>query len=502
MKPSEREEVSSSKGKHMMRKTKIVVTLGPASNSEDTIERLVKAGADAFRFNFSHGTKESHLETYRIVRSVTERMGRNVALIQDLQGPKIRVGELEGGEVDLETGREVVLTSRREQGNQTCIRVVYDHLEQDVQPGEMVLMDDGKLRLEVLRVGESGLTCGVVEGGILRTHKGVNFPGTILSMPSLTNKDMEDLRFGLQLGFDAVALSFVSQAADVISLRDEMKRVGTIRPIIAKLERAACLNDLPAILKVSDAVMVARGDLGVEVDIKRVPVLQKTIINQANIRGIPVITATQMLESMTAGLLPTRAEAADVANAVYDGTDALMLSGETSVGLYPVQAVDMMREIALEAEAALETGAGRELWTNSDLKGDDIAGAICHTAVVAAHDLGLSNIVAITRSGRTALDISKFRPHAAIHAFSFNPEVSSFLSLSRGVAPHLSERSDDVEALMDLIDSYMLERGIGAVGEAVAVVLGVPIGTHKSTNMLMIHRLGQKMAHVRNGGNR
>lgn len=483
----------------MMRKTKIVVTLGPASNSQEIIERLAGAGADAFRFNFSHGTKESHLETYRLVRSVTERIDRTVTLIQDLQGPKIRVGDLEGGEVTLVTNREVVLTSRLMQGNDSCVPVVYDHLEQDIQPGETILMDDGKLRLEVLRVGEDGVTCGIVEGGILRTHKGVNFPGTILSMPSLTNKDMDDLRFGLQTGFDAVALSFVSQAADVISLRDEMKRVGTVRPVIAKLERAACLSDLPAILKVSDAVMVARGDLGVEVDIKRVPVLQKTIISQANVRGIPVITATQMLESMTTGLLPTRAEAADVANAVYDGTDALMLSGETSVGLYPVQTVDMMREITLEAEAALATSGGHELWMNADLKSDDIAGAICHTAVVAAHDLGLSNIVAITRSGRTALDISKFRPHAAIHAFAFNSEVSSFLSLSRGVAPHLAERSDDVEALMDLIDSYMLERGIGNTGEAVAVVLGVPVGTHKSTNMLMIHRLGQKFTHVRNG---
>jgi len=474
-----------------MRKTKIIATLGPACDSEEVLERLLNAGADGLRFNFSHGTHQQHLIAYHRARALAEKMGKTIALIQDLQGPKIRVGALEGDQAVLEPGAELVLTSRRIKGDNQRIPVVYDNLEQEVKPEEIILMDDGKLRLRSLEVSPDGVRCRVLEGGVLVPHKGVNLPGTALSLPSLTPKDIEDLRFGIQTGFDAVALSFVARAEDVVALRNEMVKLGTTRPIIAKLERAACLENIPAILDACDGVMVARGDLGVEVDIKRVPVLQKTIISQANKRGVPVITATQMLESMTRGLLPTRAEAADVANAVFDGTDVLMLSGETAVGKYPVQAVQMMADIAVEAEQALDERQF-DLWRKQDLKPRDVSEAICHTAVVAAHDLGLRNIVAVTRSGRTALDIAKFRPGADIHAFSFDRETSNVLALSRGVVPHLCKHTGSVESLMDLVDARLLEEGIAQKGEAVAMVLGMPIGKPKSTSTLMVHKVGEK----------
>ena len=474
-----------------MRKTKIIATLGPASDSEEMMTRLIEAGVNAFRFNFSHGTHEDHFMAYQRARKLSGGLGRTVALIQDLQGPKVRVGALKDDHVSVAKDSEVVLTSQRITGDASRISVVYEHLEQDLQPGNVVLLDDGKLRFKVLSASRDGVRCLVVEGGDLTPHKGVNFPGITLSVPSLTPKDLEDLQFGIQTGFDAIALSFVSEAADVAALKDQIAKMGTERPIISKLERAACLDHLPEILDVSDAAMVARGDLGVEVDIKRVPVLQKRIIREANSRGIPVITATQMLESMTKGLMPTRAEAADIANAVWDGTDALMLSGETSVGLHPVEAVRMMSDIAVEAEVAYEK-EDLKLWLDRSMRGHDIGESICHTAVVAAHDLGLETIVAITQSGQTALDTAKFRPNASIHAFAFDTGLNNFLALSRGVAPHVSEYTDDIEGLLNIIDTYLTEKEIAQKSEAVAIILGVPIAGHKSTNLLLIHRVGEK----------
>jgi pyruvate kinase len=304
---------------------------------------------------------------------------------------------------------------------------------------------------------------------------------------------MEDLGFGIQLGFDCVALSFVSSPEDVLRVRECMHDIGAVRPIISKLERAACLDRLGAVMDVSDAVMVARGDLGVEVDIKRVPVLQKQIIAEANLHGIPVITATQMLESMTVGLLPTRAEAADVANAVFDGTDALMLSGETSVGRYPVQSVEMMANIIEEAES-FHLGDENMRWANQRLRGKGVGEAICHTAVVAAHDLGLKAIIVVTRSGQTALDVAKFRPPAVVHAFAFDPVVHNFLALTRGVSPHLCTYMTDFEPLMDMIDKIMIDDKIAEPGEAVAMVLGVPVGEHAGSNTLTIHNVGEKFS--------
>lgn len=475
-----------------MRRTKIVATIGPASDSEETMGQILRAGTDALRFNFSHGTHQQHLIAYHRARSLSADMGKAVTLIQDLQGPKIRVGKLQDDAVTLENGQEVTITSRRIIGDASRIPVSYEYLERDVHTGEIILMDDGRLRLEAVAVVEDGIKCRVVEGGPLSPHKGVNFPHSSLSSPSVTSKDEEDLRFGLQLGFDAVALSFVSSRADVAALREEMQKHGVIKPIIAKLERAACLDNLDEIMEEADAVMVARGDLGIEVDIKRLPVLQKIIITKANSHGVPVITATQMLESMTKGLLPTRAEAADVANAVFDGTDALMLSGETSVGLYPAAAVKMMHEIASEAEAFSAGVRDPDLWMRRDYQGRDIPDAICHTAVVAAHDLKLENIVVVTMTGQTALDVSKFRPTSAIHAFSPDRTYSNFLALSRAVIPHYCDLPSGFEELMNFIDAQLTEKGIAKKGDAVAVSLGLPLQQHKGTNTLIIHRVGQK----------
>jgi pyruvate kinase len=474
-----------------MRKTKIVATLGPATYDPDAMEAIIRAGADALRFNFSHGTRDQHSEAYHTARGLSQKLGKAVTLIQDLQGPKIRVGRLEGEQAVLHRGSEVELTPEDIVGNESSIPVAYDSLEADVKPGEMVLIDDGKIRLKCVRVDDRGVTCRVVEGGTLTPHKGVNLPETDLSTPAVTPKDIDDLRFGLQTGFDVIALSFVAQASDVELLRKEMRKMGKERPVVSKLERSACLDNLDEILEASDAVMVARGDLGVEVPIERLPILQKTIIRKANHRGIPVITATQMLESMTRGLLPTRAEAADVANAVFDGTDALMLSGETAVGQHPVQAVKMMNNIAVQAENFQETYSA-EHWKIKELRGDEIAKAVCHSAVVAAQDLGLGNIVAVTVSGQTALDIAALRPDAPIHAFVSDPFLQKFLILSRGVTPHLCDLAPDFEALMRQIDAVLIEKKIAGIGQSVALVMGLPITDHKATNSLIVRTVGSE----------
>lgn len=473
-----------------MRKTKIVATLGPATETEQKIRGLIEAGADALRFNFSHGDPQWKATLFERAKKVAGETGRTVAFIQDLQGPKVRVGAIASEGVMLEAGAQVTIASPKAQKIPGSIPVRYSNLEQEVVPGEVILMDDGKLRLQALSVGSSGVLCEVLEGGPLLPNKGVNFPHTNLSLPGLTEKDIDDLEVGLKLGFDAVALSFVSRPQDVLRLRDQMRRIGIVKPIIAKLERAACVNKIQEILEVSDAVMVARGDLGVEVDIKRVPALQKEIIKEANRKGIPVITATQMLESMTNSLLPTRAEAADVANAVFDGTDALMLSGETSIGKYPVEAVKMMRDIAVEAEA-YEYENVCDLWTRLDLTGHNITEALCHTAVVAAHDMILRTIVAVTGSGRTARQIARYRPGADVYAFTFDESVQNFLAISRGIQPHLAKHVDDFNKLMDSIDDYVINNGIGARGELVAIAMGWPIGVGEVTNMMTIHRIGE-----------
>jgi pyruvate kinase len=473
-----------------MRKTKIVATLGPATETEERIMGLIEAGADALRFNFSHGDIEWRKRLFERAKKVVRESGRTVAFIQDLQGPKVRVGGIPPQGVMLEAGERITISSGQCQNPVDTIPVCYANLEREVHSGEVILMDDGKLRIKALSVDESGVMCEVLEGGLLLPNKGVNFPQTNLSIPGLTPKDIADLEVGMQFGFDAVALSFVSRAEDVERLRREMRRIGAVKPIIAKLERAACVSELGEILRVSDAVMVARGDLGVEVDIKRVPALQKEIIKEANRRGIPVITATQMLESMTNSLLPTRAEAADVANAVFDGTDALMLSAETSIGKYPVEAVRMMRDIAVEAESYEDENCC-DLWTRLDLTGHSITEALCHTAVVAAHDMILRTIIAVTGSGRTARQIARYRPGADVYAFTFDESTRNFMAISRGIQPHLAEYVDDFNKLMDAVDDYVIKNGIGAKGELIAIAMGWPIGIGETTNMMTIHRIGE-----------
>lgn len=473
-----------------MRKTKIVATLGPATETEEKIRGLIEAGADALRFNFSHGDPEWKSTLFERAKKVVAESGRTVAFIQDLQGPKVRVGAISPEGIKLEVGSRVTLTSSTGKKGPNFIPVRYSNLESEVNPGEIILMDDGKLRLKAISVDSPGVLTEVLQGGILLPNKGVNFPQTSLSLPGLTDKDIDDLELGMKLGFDAVALSFVSRGKDVERLRQQMQKIGVVRPIIAKLERAACIAELSGILQVSDAVMVARGDLGVEVDIKRVPALQKEIIKEANRKGIPVITATQMLESMTNSLLPTRAEAADVANAVFDGTDALMLSGETSVGEYPIEAVKMMRDIAIEAEA-YEDEKRYDRWANLDLTGHSITEALCHTAVVAAHDMILRTIVAVTGSGRTARQIARYRPDADVYAFTFDESTRNFLAISRGIQPHLSACIVDFNALMDYVDDYVIKNKIGARGELIAIAMGWPIGIGETTNMMTIHKIGE-----------
>ncbi|MDR7386923.1 MAG: pyruvate kinase, partial [Armatimonadota bacterium] len=335
------------------RRTKIVATIGPATGEPDRLRALVEAGVDVMRFNFSHGTREEHRRWIQLVRRFSAELGRPVAILQDLQGPKIRVGELRDHRpVVLEEGSEVVIGAHTEGGTAQRLSVTYPELVREVRAGDRILLADGELELAVTSVGPQEVRARVVRGGLLEEHKGINLPGVTLRAPALTDKDVEDLRFGLEAGVDFVALSFVRRAEDVVQARELMERLGRTVPLVAKLEKAEAVDHLEEIMQASDGVMVARGDLGVELAPERVPTLQKHIIRRANELGIPVITATQMLESMVDHPRPTRAEASDVANAILDGTDAVMLSAETAAGRYPLEAVRMMDRIAVEVEAA------------------------------------------------------------------------------------------------------------------------------------------------------
>ncbi|MBM3451398.1 MAG: pyruvate kinase, partial [Armatimonadetes bacterium] len=382
------------------RRTKIVATIGPATRSPERVAEFIAAGVDVVRFNFSHGSREQHADTIEVVRRAASQAGRTVAILQDLQGPKIRVGGLLNHKpVRLEDGADVTITTDPEGGTAQRLSTTYPDIVRDVRPGSRILLDDGELELAVTSVDRSGVRARVIRGGQLGEHKGMNLPGVAISAPAMTEKDLEDLRFGLHLGVDFVALSFISKPEDLARARTAMNQIGINVPVIAKLERAEAMAQLDEIMAASDGVMVARGDLGVELPPERVPVLQKTIIRKANELGIPVITATQMLESMIENSRPTRAEASDVANAILDGTDAVMLSAETATGEFPIEAVEMMDRIATEVEAT-----SPHMFNNLENRPRrmPIAEAVGAAACQLAEDLRAKAIVALTRGGQTA----------------------------------------------------------------------------------------------------
>jgi pyruvate kinase len=466
------------------RSTKIVATLGPATEGEHQVRSLVDAGMDAVRLNFSHGAHDEYSRAIATVRAVSAAVGRPLAVIADLQGPKIRVGEMPPAGVKLVRGQQVELTTRREVGTREAIPITYPDLAQVVEKGNKILIDDGRISMKALEVAPGGsVLCRVVSGGVLTSRKGVNFPGISIPAPSLTAKDRQDLQFALQAGVDYVALSFVRSAEDVEELRTLIREL-TDRPvkIIAKIEKHEAIRHISAIIAAADAVMVARGDLGVEIAPERVPYWQKEIIKRATAQAKTVITATQMLETMIDNPTPTRAEASDVANAVYDGTDAVMLSGETAVGRYPVKAVATMHRIARTVEASL---AHRQ--ASFRPAGDTVTSAISAAACELAASLDIDTIVTPTSSGTTALAVAKYRPGVPIVAVSSNQDVVNQLSLAWGVQPFLVSPARDTDDMFSKAISTAEQSGLARAGKKIIITAGVRVNVPGTTNLIKVH---------------
>lgn len=466
--------------------TKIIATLGPATEDDRVLRALLEAGADLVRLNFSHGDHESHRHTYERVRALEEQLGRHVGIIADLQGPKIRTGSLRRGKpVRLKEGAPFTITTEETEGTAERVSTTYRALPEDVKPGDRILMDDGLLELRVEEVRGCEVRCTVITGGQLGEHKGINLPGVAVSAPALTAKDRADLEFALNLGVDFIALSFVRSAVDVAVARDTIASLERDVPVIAKLEKPEALDELPQIVGTADAIMVARGDLGVEMPPQDVPMVQKRIIRECMRQRVPVITATQMLDSMRDHPRPTRAEASDVANAILDGTDAVMLSGETAVGRYPVEAVSMMRRIAQSAEEELFRGP--HLTTALD-EGEELGfdDALSRAAAQAAESLHTAAIVAFTHSGATARLASKCRPRVPIIAATPLPATARRCTLYWGVTPMLVEPAADTDQMLAAVTRQVLDCGMAASGDVIVVTAATPVGQRGATNLMKL----------------
>ncbi len=468
-----------------VRRAKIVCTLGPASSSEAVVRDLLRLGMDVARLNFSHGTHEEHARVIERVRRLADHEDRTICILQDLQGPKIRTGQLKSRMPNaLKAGARLTITPRTVEGTPTLISTTYQNLAQDVGPGARILLSDGLIELRVTAVNGEDVECEVINGGMLAEHQGINLPGTALSVPSLTEKDRKDLEFGIRHGVDLIALSFVRTAEDVREAKRLVSASGADVPIIAKLEKPEAIQWLDDILNVADGVMVARGDLGVEMSPERVPIVQKHVIRRAAQWGKPVITATQMLESMIENPRPTRAETSDVANAIFDGTDAVMLSAETAAGKYPLEAVRMMSRIVAEAERGKEEDGVR--WRRRPHRQLSIVETICESVAHAAEDLAMAAIAVYTESGATARLISENRPRCPIYAFAHEPAICNRMNLLWGVHPVRCKRLRSSQEMVRHAERELLAReAIGPGG-----VLGVVAGTHHtsgSTNLMRLH---------------
>jgi len=466
------------------RNTKIVATVGPASSSPDMIQKLIKAGVDIFRLNFSHGDNSQKLELIRVIRQVSEKVGRQVGILGDLQGPKIRTGKMVGDGMQLVKGQEVVITTDDVLGADGIIPTIYRSLPYDVHPKSRILLDDGLMELKVVAVEGERVRCQVVAGGLLKNNKGINLPGVNVSAPCLTEKDLIDLDFALEAGVDFIALSFVRTAEDIEQIKQVITAKGKDTPVVAKIEKPEALRNFKKILEVTDAVMVARGDLGVEIEPEKVPIHQKKIIQACNKAGKPVITATQMLDSMIRHPRPTRAETSDVANAIIDGTDAIMLSAETASGDFPIESVETMVRIAKDVESAdlyAVGGLGRTVTTPAQA----VAESSCRTAAM----LNAKAIVVFTRSGGTAALISTFRPSTPIIAFTASPEIHRRLSIYWGV--HCTEVGimENTDQQIQEVEKKLLATGFH-ISDTVVITMGIPIETRGSTNLMKVHKLG------------
>jgi pyruvate kinase len=470
-------------GDDITRRAKIVCTIGPASNSEGTIRELMLAGMDVARLNFSHGTHDDHAQVIARLRQIAVELNRSICILQDLQGPKIRTGRLKDRvPILLETGRLVTITSADVVGSSEVIATTYRELSRDVKPGEHILLSDGRIELVITEIVDGNVICRVLNGGALGEHQGINLPGTNVSIPSLTEKDEADLDFGLRQGVDVIAISFVRTAQDVMRVRQAIAARGSAVPLIAKLEKPQAVDNLDAILAITDGVMVARGDLGVEVAPEKVPLIQKHIIRRALDFRRPVITATQMLESMIGNPRPTRAEASDVANAIFDGTDAVMLSGETAVGKYPREAVGMMSRIVVEAE---KDHSQRLVPTHQPGERLSIAETICEAMAHAARDLDLRAIVVFTHSGATARMLSKYRPVPRIYAFTTHDAVCKRMNLLWGVTPVRCPDGLSVQRMGEFAEAELTRLGVVCQGDVFGLIAGAT-QTAGATNFLRL----------------
>ncbi|WP_372678512.1 pyruvate kinase [Desulfosarcina sp.] len=468
-------------------RTKIVATIGPASNSPDMLKKLVAAGTNVARLNFSHGNYETHSEAIRNIRSVARTLNRSVGILLDLQGPKIRVGKLENGKpVRLKRGAAFSITSAPVAGTAQMVSTTYQNLHLDVQAGDTILLDDGLIRLQVESKTRDTVDCKVIHGGMLNSNKGINLPGVKVSAPSLTEKDIRDVNFGIKNGVDFFALSFVRRAEDLETIKSIMKRQGVRIPVIAKIEKPEAVENLEAIMEVADGIMVARGDLGVEMQPELVPIIQKKIISAAVRNNKPVITATQMLETMSVNPIPTRAEASDVANAIFDGTDAVMLSGETASGKYPVKAVQMMVKIAEQSESSPFLKVNQHY--DSDTA-DPVTHAVAQSAVNILQEVNARCIIAFSVSGSTSKQISKQRPSKPVYAFTSRMDTYHRLSLLWGITPMFIADIDNADRLVKSSESLLIGKNSVEKGDLVVLVIGMGLKAG-STNIIKLHRVG------------
>ena len=470
-----------------MRKTKIICTLGPSTDQEGVLRELVANGMNVARFNFSHGSHEEHLGRFEKLKAIREELGKPVAALLDTKGPEIRLKEFKNGVEKLTTGQKFTLTSRSVEGTNEICSVTYKDLPQDVPEGGTIMLDDGLIKLQIVTVNDTDIVCKVLNNGKIKNKKGVNVPGVHLSMPYMSQRDRDDIIFGAQQGFDFIAASFVRTAQDVYDIRNLLNEYDSDIRIIAKIENREGVNNIDSILAAADAVMVARGDLGVEIDFTELPGIQKNIIERSFSFGKPIVTATQMLDSMIVNPRPTRAEISDVANAIYDGTSAIMLSGETAAGAYPVDALKTMSAIAERTE---QENHARFVPLAENTGKISVSDATAHAACLTAKDVNAAAIVTVSESGNTARLLSKYRPEQPIIACVMKEQVQRQLALSWGITPLMLPLAHSTDELIEMSTSLAKENGYLHNGELAVVTAGVPVGVSGTTNMIKIHMVG------------
>ncbi len=475
-----------------MRRTKIVCTLGPSTDKEDVLRNLMKNGMNVARMNFSHGTHEEQKARLDMIKKLREELNLPVAALLDTKGPEIRIGDVEGGKLELKPGQEFTLTTEEMLGTEKKVTITYKELYKDVEPGDSILIDDGLIGMEVVRIDESDIVCRVKNGGFISNHKGVNVPGVELNMPFVSQKDLADIVFAVEQDYDFIAASFTRTAEDIMEIRKILQEHGGEKiHIIAKLENKQGVKNCEDILRVADGIMIARGDMGVEIPLEEVPVIQKELIRKAMHMGKPVITATQMLDSMMKNPRPTRAETSDVANAIYQGTSAIMLSGETAAGAYPIEAVQTMAKIAERTEQDIDYS--REFKPRKLAEAPDVTSAISHATCTTAADLKAAAIVAVSKSGRTVSRIAKYLPVCPIIGCTTDERVYRQLNLLWGVTPVVMEEANTADELFDHAVELAEQKGLIARGELVVIAAGVPVGLSGTTNMMKVQIAGNAL---------